>query len=115
MGKKIRAIVKRADEEIGHVTYVSNTLENLQRTVGGYIECVSFYDKERDIEICVLCDEEGLLKGKQVNCIVYFGDVGCGFVGDILVVGIDGEDFGDLPAEITMKEWKEMISYDELY
>ena len=37
---KIRAIIKRPDEKYGHVTNISPTLENLQKTVGGYIEPV---------------------------------------------------------------------------
>lgn len=113
MGKKIRAIVKRADEEIGHVTYVSNTLENLQRTVGGYIECVT----DPDGKFVIICDEEGRLKDKPYNCTVNFGQHRhpVSFVGDIVAVGMGEEDFEDLPAEITMKEWKEMISHDELY
>lgn len=32
---KIRAIIKRPDEEYGHVTNIANNLKNLQRTVGG--------------------------------------------------------------------------------
>ena len=32
--EKIRAIVKRPDEEIGHVTNISPTLKNLQSIVG---------------------------------------------------------------------------------
>ena len=39
--EKIRAIVKRPDEEIGHVTNISPTLQNLQNIVGGHIETVT--------------------------------------------------------------------------
>ena len=34
---KIRAIVKRTDEPVGHVCNVSNTLKNLQKLVDGNI------------------------------------------------------------------------------
>ena len=110
MGKKIRAIVKRADEAVGHMTNISDSLEALQKLVGGYIETVTFADYDRDIQICVICDEEGRLKDKPWNCFVEFGEMRCGFAGDIAVVGLGEEDFEDLPAEITMNEWKGMIS-----
>lgn len=35
---KIRVIIKRPDEKIGHVCNISHTLENLQKTVEGYIK-----------------------------------------------------------------------------
>ena len=54
----IRAIVKRADEQYGHVTWISNTLSNLQNQVGGYIECVT----SADGNFVIICDEEGRLK-----------------------------------------------------
>ena len=38
--KKIKCIIKRPDEEYGHVTNISPRLENLQKTVEGYIETV---------------------------------------------------------------------------
>lgn len=41
MDAKIKVIIKRADEEYGHVTNISHRLENLQNTVGGYIETVN--------------------------------------------------------------------------
>ena len=31
---KVRVIIKRPDEEFGHVTNISPSLENLQRNVG---------------------------------------------------------------------------------
>lgn len=41
MADKIKVIVKRPDEKYGHVTHISNTLENLQKTVDGYIETLT--------------------------------------------------------------------------
>ena len=35
---KIKAIIKRPDEEFGHIANISCTLENLQKIVGGKIE-----------------------------------------------------------------------------
>lgn len=38
--KKIKVIVKRPDS-VPYSTHISNSLENLQKTVGGYIETVT--------------------------------------------------------------------------
>lgn len=51
---KIRAIVKRVDEPIGHVTNISNTLKNLQKLVDGNIETVRITDS-----VILICNEEG--------------------------------------------------------
>lgn len=67
---------------------MSNSLENLQRYVGGHVETVTFA-----ADMCVICDEEGRLKGKPYNCTV----CGVDFVGDILLVGVKGTEFADLP------------------
>ena len=85
MAYKIKCYIKRPDEEYGHSTSVSNTLENLQRNVGGYIETVTL--------VLVVCDEEGLIKGKPYNCHY----AGIGFYGDILILGCKDEDFCDVP------------------
>ena len=105
MKSKIRAIVKRTDELYGHMTNISNTLENLQKTVGGYIEAVCIGKAEVDSEerdIVILCDEDGKSKHKMPNIALGMDII----VGDIVVVGADEEDFCDVP--ITFQEWKEM-------
>ena len=91
----IRAIVKRPDEPYGHVCNISDRLEALQRTVGGYIQALTL-----DKDVVVLCDEEGRLKGQTPNCSV----CGIPFGGVIAAVGYKGEEFADLP--ISMKDWK---------
>ena len=96
--KKIKAYIKRPDEAIGHSTWISNTLENLQNIVGGYIETVSFGD------LIIICNEEGRILGMPHNCTIHNVD----FCGDIIAVGIDEDDFGDVP--ISFDEWKEVIN-----
>ena len=96
--KKIRAIVKRPDEKYGHMTNVSNTLENFQRTVGGYIEVVNITDKV----VCV-CNEEGKNLGLPKNFRIP-GDV---IVGDVILCGVDGDEFCDIPIEFAT--WKTIL------
>ena len=68
---------------------VENTLEALQEKVGGYIETVTVAPNA-----CIICNEEGRLRGMPYNMIIR----GVPFVGPILVVGVDGEDYCDVPA-----------------
>ena len=67
---------------------VRNRLGDLQHEVGGYIETVTMWP-----DATVICDEEGRLKCKSFNCEIS----GVGFVGTILIVGVAGEEFDDVP------------------
>ena len=94
MAYKIKCYIKRPNEEFGHSTSVSNTLENLQKNVGGYIEVVTLVPEMGDVPgVVVVCDEEGRLKGKPFNCKY----AGIDFVGDILILGYKGDEFCDVP------------------
>ena len=66
---------------------VENTLEALQQEVGGYIETVSIAD------VVIICNAEGRLCGLPYNCRF----VGVDFVGTILVVGRNKDEFCDVP------------------
>lgn len=85
----ISALVKRPGEAPRHVN-VSNSLQALQKNVGGYIETVTVAE-----DLVIICNEEGRLLGLPYNCTI----CGVDFVGSILMVGIDGEEFADLPCE----------------
>ena len=82
----MRAMRKRTGEAWEAIE-VENELKPLQQAVGGYLESFTFAE-----DACVLCDEEGLLKGKPYNTTV----CGVPFVGTVLIVGVDGEEFADL-------------------
>lgn len=69
---------------------IPNTLEELQESVGGYIESCTF-----TTDATVICNEEGRLRGLPYNCRF----LGVDFVGPILVVGIEGDEFTDLDPE----------------
>ena len=73
---------------------IPNTLEELRATVGGHIETVTLA-----IDTAIICNEEGRLLGLPYNCRFF----GVDFVGPILVVGVDGDEFTDLdPAAMGM-------------
>ena len=95
--KKISALSKRPGEPPRHV-WVSNNLEALQKAVEGYIETITV-SRGDGRDLVIICNEEGKLKDKPYNCNI----AGYDLVGPILIVGVDGEEFGDLPLT-----WREM-------
>lgn len=86
MKEKIRVIIKEPGKAPRYEE-IENDLETLQMIVGGYIETVTLYDT------VIICDEEGRLNGKAMNCRLY----GQQLCGTIIVAGIDGEEFADAP------------------
>lgn len=68
MQKKIKVIVKDPGKP-ARVVWISNTLENLQRTVGGYIEIVTI-----STNFVIICNKERKLLGLPHNCRL----CGCG-------------------------------------
>lgn len=95
----IKVIIKRPDEKVGHVTHINNTLDNLQKSVGGYIETVPLGVRDA----IIICDENGKNKPYETNFRMgmFLQDR---VVGTVVICGTDGEDFADVP--ITLKEWK---------
>ncbi len=94
MSKKIDVLIKDPGKKPRHVA-ISDRLENLQKTVGGYIETVTL-----NTDLVIICDEEGRLKDKPYNCRI----CGVDFVGTIIFAGIAGDEFSDIPVDYqTMK------------
>ena len=91
--KQIRVIYKRVGFDPVEVT-VDNTLEHMQKMIGGYIETIPwyFYNGMR-----LLCDEEGKLDHRPVN-FVFKGDA---IVGSVMWVGTDCDVFDDCPYDLT--------------
>lgn len=54
-------------------------------------------------DCAIICNEEGRLLGMPHNCIV----CGVDFVGPIVFVGVDGEEFSDLT--ISFGDFKRMF------
>lgn len=95
--RKIKVIIKEPGGNPRSVN-ISRRLENLQKTVGGYIETVTLAS-----DLVVICNEEGRLKGLAPNCNI----CGVDFVGTIILAGVNGDEFGDIP--ITYQEAKTMF------
>lgn len=93
---KIKVLSKRAGEPPRSVN-VENSLKNLQKHVGGYIEAVTCFINGRTF--VVICNEEGRLLALPHNCNIR----GIDFVGDIIICGVKFDEFADIPFE-----WEEL-------
>ena len=87
-------VIRKRPGEAWEPIEVENELKPLQQAVGGYLESFTFAE-----DACVLCDEEGRLKGKPYNT----GGRGVPFVGTVLIVGVAGEDFSDLTEQMEAR------------
>lgn len=87
--KKIKVLIKDPGKKPRSVA-VSNSLENLQKHVGGYIETVTIASNA-----VIICNEEGRLMGLPHNCNI----CGVDFVGTIIFAGVKGDNFVDFPAD----------------
>lgn len=74
---------------------IENKLEALQEAVDGYIEPVTIAPGRA----VMLVNEEGLLRGMGINLIAT-AFAGIQIVGPAIIVGVDGEDFTDVPEGI---------------
>ena len=100
---KIKVIIKRPDEEYGHMTWISNTLENLQRTVGGPIEAVRIAQG-----ILMICNEEGKIRALEPNFWINKNSVTADrILGTVIICGEDLDDFSDVM--IDMPTWKKLL------
>lgn len=86
---QIMVMIKRPGEPAEVEPLFDNTLEAFQAAVDGYIEAVTLTP-----QIVILCNEEGKIKGLPYNVTIGREH----FVGTILFVGVNGEDFGSLKA-----------------
>lgn len=108
--RKIKVIIKRPDEQFGHVTWVSDSLENLQKTVGGYIETVTL-----DNGVVLICNEEGKLRDMSYNfsalCSAHAYDAYVewreALYGTVIACGAEEDQLTDVP--IDFNEWKALL------
>lgn len=77
---------------------IENTLEALQAAVDGYIEAVTLIPGKA----VMIVNEEGLLRGMAPNPAASM-IAKTKIVGPALIVGVDGDEFTDFPAEIRQQ------------
>ena len=77
---------------------IENTLEALQRAVCGYIEALTLVPGKA----VMIVNEEGLLRGMAPNPAASM-IARIKIVGPAIVVGVDGEEFTDLPEDVKQR------------
>ena len=92
---KIKVIIKEPGKK-PRSTNISDSLQNLQRTIGGYIEAVPISK-----DCVVICDEEGRIKGYPYCCNI----CGINFFGTIIVCGVSGDEFADIAIDFQQAKW----------
>ena len=101
---KTKVIIKRPDEKAGHVTSISMTLKNLQKIVEGHIEVLTI---SKDPKVVMICNEEGKLldlpKNFRIGGPIFFDTIR----GTVIICGVDGDDFADVP--ISFAAWKDLL------
>lgn len=79
---------------------IENTLEALQNIVGGYIETVTLTQEKA----VMIVNEEGMLLGYGINPVASL-IAGTKIVGPALIVGVDGEEFCNIPKGLAKRLW----------
>lgn len=84
----IKAILVKAGLEPELIEF-EESLENLQKYVGGYIEMVQYFD---DNDVDVVINEEGKIIGLPLNKVIKCNGRVIDFImGDLLIVGANDE------------------------
>jgi len=109
----MKVIIKRPCDQFGEEATIPNTLEALQKTVGGYIETVTLPEHN----LVLICNEEGNIRDMPYNFTVrrmMLNGLLSGFLslqnpifGTVIVCGTDGDEFADIP--IDFNEWKALL------
>ena len=89
---KIFVVIKEPGKAPVIEPMFDNSLESFQNAVGGYIETVTIND-----DLVIICNEEGRLMDLPMNVEV----AGIGFVGTIVVAGVDGEEFSSVKSKLV--------------
>lgn len=87
-----------------YVANIKGDLESMQKIVGGYIEAVYPFD---DVEIALVCNEEGKLEGLTPNRFLLNRNNGvCDFIcGDFFLCSApeNSENFESMPDNLIQK------------
>lgn len=87
--------------KVPYETDLAGDLKSLQKAVGGMIQCVYPFHERATL----VCNDEGKLLGLPLNRAVYNdnGQLVDIISGNFFIVGLEGEDFTDLPEHLMQK------------
>lgn len=86
---------------------IPHTLEEMQKLVGGYIEIIYPFDDP----VAVVCDDEGKLKGYELNRAFKGIDI---IAGTFFIAGISEDDLTDLPDDLAEK-YETMFRFPQMF
>ena len=94
----MKVIYKKPEEKV-QLTDIPNTLQALQEAVEGPIECITLQPDK----LVAFVNEEGIIWDMKFNCKL----LGLPIYGPVVICGVDGEDFADIPEEYAdVKLWR---------
>jgi len=82
---------------------IPNDMYILQQLVDGYVQPITLTS-----DMLLLCDEDGRVKGKKMNCTI----MGIPFYGDIVLVGTKRGNFCDVPITIEQAKKVRLMVYE---
>ena len=98
-------VIRKHPGQMPEVIDVENDGDAIRYELGGFIEAVTIAE-----DLAILCDEDGRFKNKAPN--IAFKALGVDFVGTILIVGVDGEEFCDVPKlDLILWNFFRMVRY----
>ena len=101
---KIRILALPVDRE-PYITNIENSLRNMQRFVGGYIQMATVLEEP---PVIMICDEGGAFKGRALNPSIpdldEYGGWAPKIAGDCFFCGVGRGEFADLP-----DAWKDVL------
>ena len=91
---------------------ISDTLEDLQKAVSGYIEVIHPFDDSA----CIICNEEGKLNGLPLNRALTddSGRIVDIIAGTFLVAGVSDDGFSSLSAE-QIRKYGDMYAKPQMF
>ena len=107
----MRVILCRPNE-MAEVIEMEDSLESMQKMVGGLIEEYMPWEDE----VALICNEEGKLNGMEYNRAIRDenGEVREIIAGPFLIVGLDEDSFGSL-SEDMLKKYQRLFAQPEVF
>ena len=112
MNKEKMTVLKVFPGKRPETVVLPDTLEDLQKAVGGYIEVIHPFDDSA----CIICNEEGKLNGLPLNRALTddSGKITDIIAGAFLVAGVSDEGFSSLSAE-QIRKYSDLYAKPQLF
>ena len=112
MNEEKMTVLKVSPGKRPETAMIHDTLEDLQKAVGGYIEVIHPFDDST----CIICNEEGNLNGLPLNRALAddSGRIVDIIAGTFLVAGVSDDGFSSLSAE-QIRKYGDMYAKPQMF